>query len=43
MRKFLFMPKVILMLMTFLALTTTLWAQNRVNGTVTNAADKLPL
>lgn len=37
------MPKVILMLMTFLALTTTLWAQNRVNGTVTNAADKLPL
>ena len=29
--------------MTFLALTTTLWAQNRVNGTVTNAADKLPL
>nr|WP_229600140.1 SusC/RagA family TonB-linked outer membrane protein [Runella sp. SP2] len=30
-------------MMTFLALTTTLWAQNRISGTVTNSADKSPL
>lgn len=43
MRKFLLLPKVILVMMTFLALTTTLWAQNRISGTVTNSADKSPL
>lgn len=39
MRKRLLLPRATLLLIALLALQTTLWAQTRVSGTVTNAAD----
>ncbi len=43
MRKLLFSPRAALLLLTLLAIQTTLWAQTRISGTVTNASDKSAL
>lgn len=43
MRKLLFLPRAALLLLTLLAIQTTLWAQARISGTVTNASDKSAL
>jgi hypothetical protein len=43
MRKLLFLPRAALLLLTLLAIQTTLWAQTRISGTVTNANDKSAL
>ncbi|MEI7583636.1 SusC/RagA family TonB-linked outer membrane protein [Runella sp.] len=43
MRKRLSLPRVALLLMAYLAIQSTLWAQTRISGTVTNANDKSAL
>ena len=43
MKKRLFLPRATLLMMVFLAIQSTLWAQNRISGTVTNDNDKSAL